>query len=220
MNPSMIPGHSGPRTLLSIFPIAQSLTLRHEGYKTYELPAVKKGEHALLAVNDTFSWNRDFSKEEFMLYPAPIPGQVVAENLIQAWAHGKIGTSDGLGPGIILLEGTKPTPAELELANSVQESYFRHLIYEADQKFIQEGGLNITDLHRVAANWMGLNDRQWIKPIVEINLVNCPACAEQIRAAAKVCKHCHTNIPEFLKTESDVITDLKTAFPPKGSAKS
>lgn len=205
MNPSMSPGmrnavnpgQSGPRTILSVFPIEMRLELRHEGFRTYIMPASLKGFYQTLVVQDTYAWNRNYAVEEFALYQAPISAVVVAENLVNRWSQGLVGTKDGLGPGIMICEGSHPTVEEIQTVTDRQEAYFRALVYEADERFTKEGPVNITDLHRAAAEWMGTNDRPWIKPIEQVSLIFCPACAEKIKAEALICRHCHTDIEEF-----------------------
>lgn len=195
----LYPGQSGPRLILSVFPLPQSLELRHEGLKQYYLPAAPKGKYSTLLVHDTFAWNRNWHADAFELFQAPISAASVAENLIQRWSNGLIGTKDGLGPGIMICAGLEPTPEEIDVVNQRQSDYFSSLINEADTLFGREEFTAITDTHRLAADWMGVNDREWAKPITRVEMRACPACAEQIRGAAKVCRWCHTDLREFEK---------------------
>jgi hypothetical protein len=197
----MLPGTSGPRLILSVFPREQQLKLRHEGIKTYVMPAAEPGGYQTLMVHDTFSYNRNYHVEGFALFEAPVPAQVVAENLVQAWSTGLVGTKDGLGPGIMICAGLTPTPEEIAEVNKRQNAYFRSLIGEADALEGIHKAKDITDLHRLAAEWMGAKDRKWFRLISRVDSKSCPACAEEIRAEAKVCKHCNTNIAEFLAKE-------------------
>lgn len=214
MIPSMIPGYSGPKTILSVFPLPmKSEPLQHEGQRVYEIAPAKKGSYTTLTVKDTFSWLRNLHTDGTSYYQGPIPATVVAENLVQRWTQGLVGTKDGLGPGIMIIEGAVPTSEEIADATARQEAYFRNLVYEGDECFTKEGGINITDLHRVAAEWMGLNDRPWIKPLTSAALMpgGCPACKEPVKDGAVICKHCHTDIPEFLAKQSAKLGQIPKA---------
>jgi hypothetical protein len=189
-----IPGFSGSRTIISVFPLGQSLELRHEGIKIYEMPPAKKGEVSVLRVNDTFAWCRNFHAPGIEFYQARVSAQQVAENLIQSWSRGLIGTGEGLGPGILICAGLEPTQAEVDAANHHQEDYFAFLINQADLLFAQDKSVDITSLHRVAAEWMGTQDREWFHPITRIEMQDCPECGERIRAKARKCRWCHTII--------------------------
>lgn len=193
-----VPGHSGPKLILSVFPLEQFLELRHEGIKRYVMPAAPKGAYSTLLVHDTYAWNRNWHDDAFSLFQAPISAGVVAANLVQVWAQNQIGTEGGLGPGILICADLEPTEDEIAAANAKQEDYFRFLVNQADTFYGQDNLVAITGMHRLAAEWMGAT-REWRKPIEQVKLVACPACGEEIRNIAKVCRWCHTDLREFDK---------------------
>jgi hypothetical protein len=192
-------GASGPRTLISVYPLELSLELRHEGTKTYVMAAAPPDGYSQLVVDDTFASVKNFTSGQ--LYPAPVPAAAVADNLVNSWTKGRVGSADGLGPGVLVCAGTVPQPAEIAEAKARQTNYFRSLVNDADIKFTKEGAVNITDDHRLAAKWMGVKDRKWAQPMIPKSLVQCPACREEVYSEAILCKHCHTNIPEFLASQ-------------------
>ena len=192
-----MPGESGPKLILSVFPMEQKLTLVHEGLKDYVLPKAEKGSYVTLLVTDTYAWCRNWAGDANTFYRAPIPASAVADNLISRWCYGLLESTEGLGPGIIVCAGTVPTEDEVAAATAKQEAYFRHLIAQAD--FLERNDpTKIHDLHRLAAEWMGTGDRVWAKPITHVEMAACPACAEPIRSHAKKCRWCQTDIPAFL----------------------
>lgn len=196
-----MPGTSGPRTIISVFPMEQRLQLLHEGIKTYEIEAAERGSYKTLTVNDTYAWCRNFHVDKFSLYAAPVSAAVVADNLIQRWSTGMVGTKEGLGPGVMVCVGLEPTEAEIATVNARQEEYFRYLINEADALYQKAPG-DVTSYHRLAAEWMGAHDRPWFKPIAHIDMVKCIACAEEIRSEAKICRWCHSNQADFRAKEA------------------
>lgn len=189
-------GASGPRTVISVYPLELRLELRHEGSKTYVMAAAPPEGHSQLTVEDTFASVKNFSSGQ--LYPAPVPAAAVADNLVNSWTKGRVGSADGLGPGVLVCASMQPTAEEIDRARVQQTAYFRSLVNDADIKFTKEGALNITDDHRLAAKWMGIKDRKWAQPMVPKSLVSCPACREEVFSDAVLCKHCHSNIPKFL----------------------
>lgn len=183
---------SGPRTILSIFPKEQSLELKHQGITRYVLPAASKDKPVTLTVNDTYAWLRNWSVDEFTLYQAPISAQTVAENLVHSWGASMVGSNQGFGPGIIIIAGTTPTEDELEAVRIRQEEFFNFLINTADD-YEQRGERHlITDIHRAAAEWMGVQGRSWAKAIREKRYIPCPECQEDILEGARKCKHCQS----------------------------
>jgi hypothetical protein len=203
-----MPGTSGPRTIVSVFPMEQSLKLRHEGFKNYILPSAPKGSHVQLTVHDSYAWNRNFNADRFELYPAPIPATSIADNLIQRFTTGMIGTKDGLGPGIMICADVEPTEEEIATVVARQEAYFRYLINEADFLFAKNQVGDIHDVHRMAADWMGTHDRAWAKPLVHVEMKRCPACDEEVRGSAKFCRWCHTDIPAWIAKEEKALKAL------------
>lgn len=206
-----VPGTSGPRTILSVFPKEQVLELRHEGFKTYRMPAAKQGSFETLVVPDTYSWNRNFAADGFQLYAAAIPATAVADNLITRWSTSMVGTKDGLGPGVLICKGAEPTEEEIAAVNARQQDYFRFLVNEADALFAQDNIKDITDTHRMAAEWMGTQDRPWCKLTVRVEMRPCPACGESIRAGYDYCKHCHTSTEEYLAKRAKKVVGSVTS---------
>lgn len=193
-------GQSGPRTVISAYPLPMELELRHEGSKRYKIEAAPKGEIRVLTVNDTFGINKNFSSGQY--WAAPIPASVVADNLVQAWAKGRVGNKEGVGPGVLVCKELVPDAAEIETVMGLQEAYYRFLVNDADLKNAHDQVKHITDEHRIAADWMGVKDRAWAKKMERIDMQRCPACAEEIRETAKVCRFCNVHIAEFLEKET------------------
>lgn len=195
-----VPGTSGPRTLISCFPIEQRLTLWHKGRTEYVLPKAEKGTYVQLTVEDTYSWCKNWSQSGFNLYQAPVPASAVADNMIKVWREGLLGTKDGLGPGILICAGADPTAEEIAKIEAMNTEYFRFLINEADALDRNNHGNDIHDLHRLAADWMGANDRAWAKPIEHVEMVACPSCQEKIRKGARKCRWCQEDLVKLAAT--------------------
>jgi hypothetical protein len=216
-------GASGPRTILSVYPKALEHSLMHEGRKIYRIEAAEKGSYSLLVVPDTGAALRS---PMGAYYVAPIPASVVADNLVDVWAKGRHGASAGFMPGIVHVESATPsTPTEEDIQRAYkkavvqQDAYCRFLVNDADAKFVKEGSINILDEHRWAAEWMGLKDRKWSQPMEPIALDKCPACAEEIKSGAVICRWCRTDIEKFRADRAVVSVDATPEEAPKRTKK-
>ena len=199
------------RTLVSVFPVESRLRVRHAvigpnerlmGSVEYILPAAKKGEFSTLTVCGASDIGIEPNTGETVLHPIPV--QAIADELVIRFTVDRLGATTSVGPGIWIAPEPVPTDAEikasplLEVNRRKQEEYFRHLIYEGDR--MNADSKPVTNLHRMAAIFMGTEDRPWVKEIAERRTKICAACGETILAAALVCKQCQTNLVEWGRT--------------------
>lgn len=219
---------SGAKLILSVYPKAMSLELRHEGVKTYRIEAAPRNSYSTLLVRDTFSYCRNLHADDFELYRGEVKASIVADNLVRAWAQSTVGSNREFGPGILICAGLKPTKLELDAALSRQKAYFNALINEADGFAIRGAG-EITDAHRLAADWMGTNDRKWARPITKIDFRSCPFCQEDIRQGAIFCRFCQQDVAAWdlahpVETEEEPLIEVpeievaEVALPEGGTA--
>jgi hypothetical protein len=198
-------------TICSIYPEELRHIMLHAGRrKEYRFPAVPKGSYALLRVYDTYTLTRDLSKaagagndpndpDGTAMQQSPVHCYGVAEALIRHWAQDAPGNASGAKPGIMVIEGEKPTQFELDQLVAIQTEYFRWLVMKADEYWITGKREYITNDHRRALRWLGSEDREWYKKIDTVLLKKCPACYEDINSMATVCKHCDINLVKFYK---------------------
>lgn len=206
-------------TICSIFPEELRHTMNHGGgRKEYRMPAVPKGSYALLRVYDTFTLTRDLSKAAAAgndpndpnahdMQRSPVLCYGVAGDLIRHWAQDAPGNASGAKPGIMVLQGEKPTLFELEQLVATQTEYFRWLVMKADEFWITGKREYITNDHRRALRWLGSEDREWYKKIDTVLLKKCPACYEDINSMATVCKHCDQNLVKFYSNVGIEVTE-------------
>jgi len=85
----------------------------------------------------------------------------------------------------------QPTEAELVDAEHRMRTYFLRVVARGDSDWSRAGRHDMIDGRcKIAANYLGITNKEWMKEPQAS--VNCPACQEQIKPGAKVCKHCHT----------------------------
>lgn len=190
------------RTICSIWPAAQRAQRKHNGLTDYTLAAAPRGSYATLTVYDTQQWINIPNERSYRgnIEPRPIPAQIVAEDLVATWGKDTVGAKSGFKPGIGIIAGEVPTVEELASLRAGQSNLFNWLIKDAMDKHNGGEGINISDMHRMAAKEMldkGANSLVWF-PVVDFSAVkDCIACARQIQATAIRCEHCTTMLPEF-----------------------
>jgi hypothetical protein len=204
---------SQKRTLVSVFPQESRHRVRHAtitgvnpdgtsrlgGTIEYVLPAAPKGGFQTLTITGASDIGTDPNTDEHMLRPIPV--DAIAQELVVRFTIDRLGATTSVGPGIWVAPEPVPTDdqirksPEMAAALAKQEEYFRQLIYEGDR--LSADSKPVTNLHRVAAVYMGTEDRPWVKEITERRTKTCPACGEMILAAALVCKSCQTNLLDW-----------------------
>ena len=179
------------------------------------LDPVSNRPYVLLRVYDTNQYIRNWTAEEDdpRKYVANfIEVETVVEDLLNTFANGRQGGSAGVGPGIILIEDDEPTPAEIAKAIDMQTQYCRWLIEDADVLFAARAFKEITQVHKLGAAWLN-EDRPWKREMGQAVPIQCPACKEDIKPEALVCKHCHTDIAKFVKEQGVKVVQAAPAKP-------
>ncbi len=214
-------------TICSVFPEELRHIMMHAGRrKEYRLPAVPKGNYALLKVYDTYTLTRDLSAaagagddvndpHAHDMQRSPVHCSGVAGDLVRQWAQDAPGNASGAKPGIAVIEGDVPTQLELDQLTETQTAYFRWLVMKADESWITGKRENITNDHRRALRWLGSEDRDWYRKIETVLFKRCPQCAEQINFEALGCKHCQANLLKFYRDagykDAEITDDIDEA---------
>lgn len=201
------------RTICSIWPAALRAQRKHNGLTDYNLAAAPRGSYATLTVYDTQQWINIPNDRSYKgsIEPRPIPAEIIANDLVATWGNDTVGARSGYKPGIGIIAGDVPTPDELAALRSGQNNLFNWLITDANGKHMSGEGVNISDMHRMAAKEMlgnGAERLPWF-PVIEFALLKeCPACGKQTESKAKVCDKCHENIVDwYLKYNLDTTLD-------------
>ncbi len=189
-------------TICSIYPADLRKRVRHNGLTVYEMKAAPRGSYSTLRVYDTQEWcsRPDPTDGHPHWMPMPIPAYVVANDLVATWAGDTLGKRSGYSPGICLLAGDIPTPAELAGLRKGQDALFNWYITDAMGKYLKGLGTEITDIHRLAAKEMldkGAERLPWYPTMDFADVKMCVACDKQISAKALRCQHCQTVLPDW-----------------------
>lgn len=189
--------------ICSIYPFEmtaqrQYCSTKGGGLAYFHLPAGSTEQPSVLEIKDHYVSN--YLGENVGTRWEPIDAMVVARCVVDEWAGKLLGCEDGSGPGIwlssiesISLASDIPSE-EIAGAHARQQAYCVRLFEAANSSF-QEGKLEkISHTHRWAATWLGMEDVPWLRPVVQVKMINCPICTKRIPAQAIVCPICTTQI--------------------------
>lgn len=160
---------------------------------TFNLEPVERGgEPFILPVSDCFEsimdpMQSDGKRKSFN--PRLVGCEEIATALVNEWATGFPGAPAGAQPGIMVIEGDKPTEDELAHMTSVQAAFMAWAFGEGERLHREAKYGSITPTMQVAAKWLG-KDNIWANPSKAADTATCPWCATIIPAQAYVCQQC------------------------------
>lgn len=106
--------------------------------------------------------------------------------------------------GKFVCEGPEgPSEKELVANEKKLKTYFYRVVEVGDIVWGQAGRIDLIDSRcKVAAAYLGITDRPWQRAYTA--QVKCPACMEDIKAGAKLCRFCGTELDSdfFAKGET------------------
>lgn len=180
-----------PVYIYSIYPFDRRVELPFSGITEYALPAAKsQTDITCLKVTNAFQLSQIADEH----VEKPVFAENIARSLMNLWSQCVLGGEEGLAPGIWLSYSPVPEPEDVRVATEKQTAYFRWLVNQAHDAYLAGRRADITELHRKAALWLGMEDLPWIEEINQKILKECPACFEKIDSRATVCPNCKTPI--------------------------
>jgi hypothetical protein len=187
----------GHVTLVSVYPDKPHAVERpFDGWTVYQIDACPKGEEPrLLQVLDAVQFTKDALNRE-VINESLIFAEQVAGDLLAHWARTPIGAPSGSGPGIGLIAGDEPTDEEIQVLLERQNLLFEYLYHEGMRMAQNQDWRGINRHHRMAAEWLGLEEVWARDPRKEGNRP-CPACTVPISTYALICPNCRTHLQEL-----------------------
>jgi hypothetical protein len=207
--PQVIPQPINPldkTTIFSVYPkdiVERKITV-FPGF--FEIPKGTPDAPSKLVVGAS-SWWKDIP-ESHQLLEIPIHSVMMANSIINDYMQGMLGASLESGPGLFFLNGDldlakaqKDFPDVFKNAVERQKRWFLNLVNIADTLWARTNGnpMAINDDMRLAARYLGRDDREWLANFQAVQNTRCAACGTMRNPAFPVCATC------------GAITDVKKA---------
>jgi hypothetical protein len=210
------------KTIASVYPI-QCTAERDYGETQaggrfkFALEAAPKDGYTTITLHDMWQAQHDFegrsSSGRQTMKAFFVDVDSLAKDLYNQWAIQRIGTGTGFRPGIMIIAGQEPTAEELAMMRGQQRGYFEGLWHEGVALAAAHKWKHITDTHREAAKWLGL-DAPWVANIGQSNdWKKCVACREKIDIEATVCKVCKERQPGYEEVSAPAAPEKKSKSP-------
>lgn len=158
---------------------------------TFEQPSV-------LVVGPS-SWWKELEENQPLL-EIPINSIAIANSVVRDWANGVLACNMGdCMPGLFFVPGNLNQAEVLRLhkaqlidARVKQINWYKALVKLGDMLWARSNGnpLAISDDMRLAARELNLNDKEWTKDTLAVELMRCLACTSLIPSFAIVCPNC------------------------------
>jgi hypothetical protein len=159
---------------------------------TIRFPAQKRGEYCVVRVPPFFQ-NTHMSADNSMDVPYSSLewAQSIVESFTTNHLHSEVGS-----PGVFICEGPEPTSAELAAAEARQARWARVLVLEAQDLWAAGQKLDVSDLHRGAATWLGDTNYEWMRPPQDLKMVPCSMCGRLVESSVLSCPYCE-NVMDY-----------------------
>lgn len=183
----------------------------------YKIPAVQRGgQTATLVIEDAYQSEYGGNGTTIL---QPVLAMKIAQDIVNCFTlgHGNCHIDEETGmqeqPAVWICAGDAPTAEEEAEYDKRQIGLAQRLVRDADVLYRDNKTNEITVEMKEAAKWMGLTDRLWIRSVDASSVTQCPACKEDIRVGALLCKHCGTDIQKFLLKLDAMVEQVTTKHP-------
>lgn len=192
----------------------------------YTIEAGSEKSPSFQIVTGASAWAERMSGQPML--EIPISSISVAESVIRDWMVGIIEVMLGAAqPGVFFLPGSwdmdklRADKDALQVFNHVvamQRAWFMKLIGMGDALWARSNGnpLVVSELMRIAASHMQMEEKPWMKNFTATRMANCPACGTMVMPGFPVCNNCKIIVdPEgFKKLGLGFATDKLTPATP------
>jgi hypothetical protein len=185
-------------TIVSIFP-REILETKHTIQPgKFFIPAGSYEKPSVLVVGSS-SWWKDVGENQPLL-EIPIGSITIADSIVRDYANGLFECDMGdRMPGLFYVQGNL-TPLDvkknhqglLDQALAKQRNWYFALVKAADSFWARTNGnpQAIGDDMRLAAQELGLKDKEWLKDFSTVEMVRCIACGSLRNPNYPVCSTC------------------------------
>lgn len=156
------------------------------------------------------SWWREIDEEQ-PLIEIPVSAVSIADSIVRDYCNGILACDMGdLMPGLFWLPGSltlkevrEKFTSQLEEANKKQRNWFGALVKMGDVLWARSQGnpLSISEDMKMAAQELGMTEKEWLKNFEHMTMVRCKACGNMNRDDIVICPNCKVvlNPEQFAK---------------------
>lgn len=130
--------------------------------------------------------------------PKPVPVETIVEDLVGRWTGGIFNVPDGARPGIMQINNSAPSQAELKQLREQQGQYFEYwfaqgeALFRGDPTTVNNYKTYTTEM-RLAADWLG-RSRPWSDVTIAAESVSCQWCTTVVSNLAIYCPNCQRQL--------------------------
>lgn len=209
-------------TIVSVFPRA-IIDYKPTAFpQTHRIEAAPADGFSLCVVEGA-SWFKEMEEDQPLL-EIPITSIQVCEAFIRDYVNGLVGYVPNVAmPGLFFVPGQHDAKSILTVklpdnlddngriasrgqtfqqllddAKAKQKNWFANLVKMADVDWARSNGnpLSVSDLSRLAAEYLGMKDKPWMSDIAHLEKSNCPACGFIVNPAFPICSNCKAVVNE------------------------
>lgn len=163
------------------------------------------------------SWWRDIG-EEMPLIEIPNGAMLVADSVVKDYCQGMLEITDDAYPGLFFVPGELSIEkikteykTTFDLAVTKQNKWFRNLVDLADKGWANSNGSprSINGLMRMAAEELGMQDRDWMKTTLDVKKIKCVACGNLRNPEFPICGTCNRVVDQKLALKLGIVDLVK-----------
>jgi hypothetical protein len=189
-------------TIVSIYP-KEIVEVKHTIQPgKFIIPAGSFDKPGVLVIGSS-SWWREIDEDQPLL-EIPQSSVAIANSIIKDLVNSLLG-SNGADrmPGLFFVTGSKTSEQIkkdhsdlLLVAREKQKKYFETAVFIADSLWARTNGnpLSISDVARLAARELNLNDKGWLQDYQAIAQIKCTACGSLRNPEFPICPTCKSVI--------------------------
>lgn len=153
------------------------------------------------------SWWKELEEDQPLL-EIPVSSIQIADSVVRDYCNGLLGCNmSTIMPGLFFIPGevsiaevTTKHKVLLDRVAANQKRWFLLLVKMADSLWSRSNGnpITISDDMRLAAQELGLRDKEWLKDFQTMEMVKCIGCGNMRNPQYPICPSCHNIIDTAL----------------------
>lgn len=203
-------------TVVSILPLTVKSDSPTIQPGQFIIPPGSESSPSLLVVGSS-SWWRDIG-EEMPLIEIPNSSIQVADSIVRDYCNGLPEIDDNAYPGLFFIPGEQTLDTikanysnAFKNAVNKQKNWLNNLIRMADSDWAKTNGnpKAVSDLSKMAAKYLGHEDRPWMKSTIDTKKIACVACGNLRNPEFPICPSCNRIVDQKLAEKLGILEVAK-----------